>query len=66
MNSNKQVCSGQEDRKEAIQFKKKKKDPKRNYSSPANLKYKPRGLATANNNVYQTVREKIFAVFFTI
>ena len=45
---------------------KKKNDPKRNYSSPANLKYKPRGLATANNNVYQTVREKIFAVFFTI
>ena len=38
-------------------------DPKQNYSSPANLKYKPRGLITTNNNVYRTVRKKIFAVF---
>ena len=29
----------------------KQNDPKQNYSSPANVKYKPRGLIAANNNV---------------
>ena len=37
-------------------------DPKQNYSSPANLKYKPRGLTAANNNVCWIVRKKVFAV----
>ena len=41
----------------------KQNDPKQNYSSPANLKYKPHGLIGANNNVYGTIRKKIFAVF---
>ena len=44
----------------------KQNDPKQNYSSPANLKYKPRVLIAANNNVYRTIRKKIFTVFFTI
>ena len=37
--------------------------PKQNYSSPANLKYKPRGFTGANNNGYTTIRKKIFGVF---
>ena len=41
----------------------KQNDPKQNYSSPANLKYKPRGLIAANNNVYTTIKKEIFAVF---
>ena len=41
----------------------KQNDPKQNYSSPANLKYKPRVLMAANNNVYRTIRKKVFAVF---
>ena len=41
----------------------KQNDPKQNYSSPANLKYKPPVLITANNNVYRTIRKKIFTVF---
>ena len=41
----------------------KQNDSKRNYSSPANPKYKPRALIAANNNVYRTIRKKIFAVF---
>ena len=40
----------------------KQNDPKQNYSSPANLKYKPRVLMAANNNVYRTIRKKVFAV----
>ena len=36
---------------------------KQNYSPSANLKYKPSGLIAANNNVYKTIRKKIFAVF---
>ena len=32
------------------------------YSSPVNLKYKPRGLIAANN-VFRVIRKKIFAVF---
>ena len=41
----------------------KQNDPKQNYSFPANLKYKPRVLTAANNNVYRTIRKKMFAVF---
>ena len=41
----------------------KQNDPKQNYSSPANLKYKPRVLIAENNNVYRTIRKKIFALF---
>ena len=40
----------------------KQNDPKQNYSSPENFKYKPRGLIAAND-VYTTIRKKIFAVF---
>ena len=40
----------------------KQNDPKQNYSSPASLKYKP-GVLIATNNVYRTIRKKIFAVF---
>ena len=36
---------------------------KQNYYFPANLKYKPRVLIAANNNVYRTIRKKMFAVF---
>ena len=36
---------------------------KQNYSFPLNLKYKSRVLIAANNNVYRTIREKMFAVF---
>ena len=42
----------------------KQNDPKENYSSPANPRYKPRVLIAANNNVYRTIRKKIFAGFF--
>ena len=55
------MCCGQEDRKKASLTK--QNDPKQNYSSPANLKYKPRGLIAANNNVYKTIKKKIFALF---
>ena len=41
----------------------KQNDPKQNYSFPLNLKYKSRVLIAANNNVYRTIREKMFAVF---
>ena len=41
----------------------KQDDAKQIYSSPVNVKYKPRGLIAANNNVYTTIRKKIFAVF---
>ena len=41
----------------------KQDDVKQIYSSPVNFKYKPRGLIAANNNVYRTIRKKIFAVF---
>ena len=41
----------------------KQNDPKQNYSSPANRKYKPRVLIAANDNVYRMKRKKIFAVF---
>ena len=41
----------------------KQNDPKQNYSFRANLKYKSRVLIAANNNVYRTIRKKIFAVF---
>ena len=41
----------------------KQNDTKQNYSFPANLKYKPRVLIVANNNVYRTIRKKTFAVF---
>ena len=41
----------------------KQNDSKQNYSSPANPKYKPRALIAENNNVYRTIRKKIFAVF---
>ena len=41
----------------------KQNEPKQNYSSPANFKYKPRGLIAANNNVYRTIMKKIFASF---
>ena len=44
----------------------KQNDPKQNYSSPVNLKYKSRGLLAANNNVYRMIRKKIFAVFYDI
>ena len=37
-------------------------DPKQNHSSLANLKYKPRVLIAANNNVYGTIGNKIFTV----
>ena len=40
----------------------KQNDPKQSYSFPTNLKYKPRVLIAANNNVYRTIRKKIFAV----
>ena len=40
----------------------KQNERKQKYSSPANLKYKPRLLISANNN-YRTIRKKIFAVF---
>ena len=40
----------------------KQNDRKQIYSSPVNLKYKPRGLIAANN-VYRVIRKKIFAVF---
>ena len=40
----------------------KQNDPKQNYSSPANLKYKPRVLVAAKK-LYRTIRKKIFAVF---
>ena len=39
----------------------KQNHPKQKYSSPANFKYKPRGLIAANNNAYRTIRKKIFA-----
>ena len=32
----------------------KQNNPKQNYSSPPNSKYKPNGLIVANNNVYGT------------
>ena len=41
----------------------KQNDPKQNYSFPLNLKYKSRVLIAANNNVYRTIRKKMFAVF---
>ena len=41
----------------------KQDDAKQIYSSPVHVKYKPRGLIAANNNVYTTIRKKIFAVF---
>ena len=34
-------------------------DPKQNYTSRANLKYKPCVLIAANNNVYRKIRKKI-------
>ena len=40
----------------------KQNDPEQIYSSPVNLKYKPRELMAANN-VYRVIRKKIFAVF---
>ena len=40
----------------------KQNDREQIYSSPVNLKYKPRGLMAANN-VYRVIRKKIFAVF---
>ena len=36
---------------------------KQNYSFPANLKYKLRGLIAANNNAYRTIWKKIFGAF---
>ena len=42
----------------------KQDDVKQIYSSPVNFKYKPRGLIAANNNVYRTIRKKIFAAFY--
>ena len=41
----------------------KQNDPKQSYSSPANLKYKSRGLITANYNVCRTIGKEKFAVF---
>ena len=41
----------------------KQNDPKQNYSSPANLKCKARVLIAANNNIYGTIRKKIFTGF---
>ena len=41
----------------------KQDDVKQIYSSPVNFKYKPRRLIAANNNVYRTIRKKIFAAF---
>ena len=35
----------------------KQNDPKQNYSSLANLKYKPRGLIAANNYGCRTMRK---------
>ena len=52
--------SGQEERKPLNLTK--QNDPKQNYSSLVNLKYKLTGLITANNNVYR-IRKKIFPVF---
>ena len=40
----------------------KQNERQQKYSSPANLKYKPRLLISANNN-YRTIRKKTFAVF---
>ena len=41
----------------------KQNGPKQIYSFPANLKYKPRALIAAKNNVFRTIRKKTFAVF---
>ena len=44
----------------------KQNDPKQNfahYSSPANVKFEPRELMAENNNVYKTMRKKIYAIF---
>ena len=41
----------------------KQNDPKQNYSFSANLKYKPRELIAANNNVFRTGKQRIFAAF---
>ena len=41
-------------------------DPKQNfthYSSLANVKFEPRELMAENNNVYKTIRKKIYAAF---
>ena len=53
------VCSGQ-DKPVSLT---KQSDLKQNYSSPTNLKYNQRGLVAENNNVYRTIRKKMFAVF---
>ena len=42
----------------------KQNNPKQSHPFPENLIHKPRGLMAANNNVYRTIRKKIFAVFF--
>ena len=44
----------------------KENNSKQNNSSLANLKYKPRGLIAANNNVYKKIRKKILVVFYFI
>ena len=41
----------------------KQNDPKQNCSFPANMKCKARVLIAANNNIYGTIRKKIFTVF---
>ena len=41
----------------------KQNDTKQNYFFPANIKYKPSVLIAAYNNVYRTIKKKIFVVF---
>ena len=44
----------------------KQNDPKQNfthYSSPVNVEYELRGLMAEDNNVYKTIRKRIYAIF---
>ena len=54
------VCSGKEGKKVSLA---KQNDPKQNYFSSANPKYKPHVLIAANN---RTIRKELFIVFYNI
>ena len=57
------ACSGQEGKKVSLT---KQNDPKQNYFSSANPKYKPHVLIAANNKIYRTIRKELFIVFYNI